>query len=358
VLAHLLVPDVAPRCTVTALCDAARGRAEAAALAHGVPHHFDSLDEMVASGLVDAVTVATPIGLHYEHVRTCLAAGLHVHVNKTIATSVDEATDLIERARAHGLVLLPSPGEVIRPQVHRLRELLADGEIGTPAFAVCGSSHGRYHETEAERAAGPEGEVIDPSWYFLRPGGGPMWDVTVYALHNLTAVLGPARRVTALSGCRIPIRHFAGRELVAEADDSTLLLLDFGDSLFAFAHGTAAGTLTRDFGTATYFGTAGIIDGYRMNGELIDFPGSELVGQSPGWDEHQRVLPHVTEPHWALAEQHVFEDVMQMVDAVLEGREVPIFAEHARHVVDIIESGYEAARTGVTQLLRTTFELR
>jgi len=31
--------------------------------------------------------------------------------------------------------------------------------------------------------------------------------------------------------------------------------------------------------------------------------------------------------------------------------------EHARHVIDIIESGYRAAETGETQELRTTFAL-
>ena len=31
-------------------------------------------------------------------------------------------------------------------------------------------------------------------------------------------------------------------------------------------------------------------------------------------------------------------------------------AEHARHVIDIIEAGYRAAETGQTQELRTTFE--
>jgi predicted dehydrogenase len=39
---------------------------------------------------------------------------------------------------------------------------------------------------------------------------------------------------------------------------------------------------------------------------------------------------------------------------VREDRPTPVTAEHARHVVDIIESGYRAAETGTTQELRTT----
>jgi len=59
--------------------------------------------------------------------------------------------------------------------------------------------------------------------------------------------------------------------------------------------------------------------------------------------------------HRALGEQHVYEDVMQLVDWVREGKPSIVTAEHARHVVDIIESAYRASETGQTQDLRTTF---
>ncbi len=54
--------------------------------------------------------------------------------------------------------------------------------------------------------------------------------MTVYALHALTAVLGSARAVTALSGVRIPEREIGGRRFTPEAHDNTLMLLDFGQS--------------------------------------------------------------------------------------------------------------------------------
>ena len=67
-----------------------------------------------------------------------------------------------------------------------------------------------------------------------------MYDMTVYALHQLTTVLGPARRVTALSGQVVPVREFLGRAIEVEADDNTLLLLDFGEGAFALAYGAAS----------------------------------------------------------------------------------------------------------------------
>jgi predicted dehydrogenase len=235
------------------------------------------------------------------------------------------------------------------------RRLIETGAIGRPTWAVCGAAFATYHEDEVERTASGGG-AIDPTWYFRRPGGGPMYDMTVYALHQLTAVLGPARRVAAMSGIRLPTRTFLDREVPTEADDNTTLLLDFGESLFALAYGVAAGALTSQFGTGTYFGTRGVIKGVLLNGEPFPFPGSDRVagGRIGVQDDLNRGLPHVVGAHAAMPEAHVFEDIMQLVDAVRTGSRSPS-PDQARHVIDIIESGYRAAATGVTQELSTTF---
>ena len=68
-----------------------------------------------------------------------------------------------------------------------------------------------------------------------------------------------------------------------------------------------------------------------------------------------RVLPHVVGPHRAIPEAHVFEDVMQLVEWFRDGIPTPSTPEHARHVIDIIESGYRAAETGRAGA-RTTFD--
>jgi predicted dehydrogenase len=46
---------------------------------------------------------------------------------------------------------------------------------------------------------------------------------------------------------------------------------------------------------------------------------------------------------------------MQLVDWVRDGVPSPVTAEHARHVIEIVEKAYRAAETGATQELRTTF---
>jgi predicted dehydrogenase len=186
-----------------------------------------------------------------------------------------------------------------------------------------------------------------------------MYDITAYALHQLTSVLGPAQRVSALSAVRIAERAFLGERIATEAHDNTVALLDFGDGLCAVAFGTAAGAVSEQFGAGVYFGTRGTIDGVLLNGEPFDFSGRELTCDAPvsDWDAQMRVLPHVVGSHRGLPEPHVFEDIMQLVDWVRDGVPTPVSAEHARHVIDIIESAYRAAETGITQRLSTTFEL-
>jgi predicted dehydrogenase len=360
ILPHLTQADVADRVLVSALCDPVTERARAAAERFQVPQFFQTVDELVGSGAVDAVTIASPIGLHSEHCRVALEGGLHVHVNKTLSTTLAEADMLIELAHDRDLCLVPSPGEILRPQVRRTRELIASGAIGDVSWAICGGSFERYHERdEPERLQAPGGQPINPAWYFRKPGGGPMYDITVYALHQLTSVLGPARRVTALSGIRVPEREFAGERIATEADDNTVLLLDFGEGLFAVAFGTAAGAVSEQFAAGVYFGTRGTIDGVILNGQPFDFPGREATLHAPvgDWNAQMCTLEHVVGPHSDIPEAHVFEDIMQLVRCVREGVPTPVTPEHARHVVDIIESGYRSAEQGSTQTVTTTFEL-
>jgi len=97
---------------------------------------------------------------------------------------------------------------------------------------------------------------------------------------------------------------------------------------------------------------SGATHGANLNGQPIQYPGREIADQGGG---EQSLLPHVVGPHRTIDEAHVFEDIMQLADVVREGKPTPVTAEHARHVIEIIEAAYAAAETGQTQVLKTTF---
>jgi predicted dehydrogenase len=348
ILPHLSQADVQDRVRLAAVCDPVPGRAKAAAAKYGVEQHFLTYEELLESGNVDMVTLCSPIGLHYQQGRMAIEAGKHIHFNKTMTTTAAEATDLIERAKAKGLKLVASPGEMLRPHNQRIKQLIAEGAIGTLCWAICGAAFGTYHEDEEFRSGNDVLSNVDPSWYFRKPGGGPLYDMTVYSLHGLTGVLGPAKRVTAMSGTRIPEREFRGVMVPVDADDNSFILIDFGNNLYALSYGAPAGSIP-----TSYFGTKGTIAGLRLNGEPFDYPGRTEADAHP--EGRQILLPHVVGPHRDIMEQHVFEDVMQLIDWIRDGTATIVSAEHARHVVEIFEAGYRAAATGQAQDLTTSF---
>lgn len=64
---------------------------------------FDNLAALIAE--CDVLTVASPAIHHFEAAASILASGRHVLVEKPIASSVEEARELIALAAAHGCVL-------------------------------------------------------------------------------------------------------------------------------------------------------------------------------------------------------------------------------------------------------------
>jgi predicted dehydrogenase len=353
-LAHLSLEDVQDRVFLAAVCDPVPGRAAAVATRFGVARAYERYEDLLDDPAVDAVTLCTPIGLHYEQGLRAIEAGKHVHFNKTMTTTAAEATDLIERADADGVKLVASPGEMLRPLNRAIRQLVVSGALGKISWAMTGAAFGTYHEDEPVRQEGDVVDAIDPSWYWRKPGGGPLYDMTVYGLHALTGILGPAKRVGAMSGIGLEHRAFQGVLQECTADDNSLLLLDFGASVFAFVHGTFAGDLTGIRGVNVY-GSEGVVEGALHNGLPLAYPGRERA--RPGQFGDVVLLPHVTEAHATLEEAHVFEDLMQLVDCVRDDVAAVCDPRHAAHVIEIIEAGYRSAETGRAQDLETTFHL-
>lgn len=350
ILPHLIEPDVQDRLKVTAVCDPVEGRAKAAAERFCLPNAFEKFEDLLDSNAVDAVTLASPIGVHYEQGKLAIENGLHVHFNKAMTTTVDEADDLISAAEEKDVRLIASPGMMLRPANQRIRQLILEGELGKLTWALTGADFGQFHEHENVRHGDDVLTNINPGWYFRKPGGGPLYDMTVYGLHTLTGIVGPAKRVTAFSGVCIPVREFRGEQFECDMDDNTLILVDFGDSFFGFVYGVAAGSLPV-FAQAMIFGTKGTISGDKLNGEPIDYPGREIEEK-----DYWCGLPHLVGNHQNIEEPHIFEDIMQLVDWVREDKPSIVTAEHARHVVEIFDAGYRSAESGQALDLRTTFE--
>ncbi|RQH00355.1 Gfo/Idh/MocA family protein [Natrarchaeobius oligotrophus] len=86
-----------------------------------------SMDELLER--CDAVTVAVPTHAHYEVVTSCLAAGVHVLVEKPIAETIEEGRTMAKRADDAGLVLQVGHIERFNPAVRTVHELIDDLDV-------------------------------------------------------------------------------------------------------------------------------------------------------------------------------------------------------------------------------------
>jgi predicted dehydrogenase len=165
---------------------------------------------------------------------------------------------MVETARERGLTLVAAPGQMLAPAMQAMKQLVSSGALGDVYWAW-GSTGGWYHDEPTRRGEGALG-AVDPTWYY-RAAGGPLRDVTVYVLHSLTGVLGPAQRVTAMSGIRNPMRRWREKRIPVEVDDNSLLLLDFGGATYAMAggHASRTGELVQ-WGAMGIYGSGGAIE--------------------------------------------------------------------------------------------------
>jgi predicted dehydrogenase len=86
--------------------------------------------ELFADDAVDAVVVATPTSTHFELVRSALASGKHVLVEKPLASSVAEGLGLCELAERSSLTLMVGHVFVYNAGVRRVKQYIEEGELG------------------------------------------------------------------------------------------------------------------------------------------------------------------------------------------------------------------------------------
>src|ERR671920_1785531 len=224
----------------------------------GVADAYSDPQELIARDDIDLVLVITPIEYHYPVTMDALRVVKHVYVQKTMATTYAEAREMVETARERGLTLVAAPGQMLAPAMQAMKQLVSSGALGDVYWAW-GSTGGWYHDEPTRRGEGALG-AVDPTWYY-RAAGGPLRDVTVYMLHSLTGVLGPAQRVTAMSGIRNPVRQWRGEGHPARGGGNSLLLLDFGGATYAMAggHASRTGELVQ-WGAMGIYGSGGAIE--------------------------------------------------------------------------------------------------
>ncbi len=91
--------------------------------------------EMLDSEDLDAVSISVPTSLHRDVAIDCINRGVHVLIEKPIASTVEEASEIISAAKDRGLVLMVGHIERFNPAVQRLKDVM-DEKIGKPTSII------------------------------------------------------------------------------------------------------------------------------------------------------------------------------------------------------------------------------
>jgi predicted dehydrogenase len=304
---------------LVAVADALPGRARTLAEQHGATA-YASLDELFEN--VETVVNLTIPSAHVDVTRAALAAGTHVHTEKPVALRADDAHALAKLARERGVRLSCAPATLLGEAQQTAWKMIRDGGIGDVKVVYAEANWGRIESWHPE----PESLYVS----------GPLVDVGIYPLTIVTAMFGPIRRVTAYATTIQRVR--------TRKDGETFELSTPDWWVAALEH--ESGVLTRL--TATFWVRPGKQRGLEFHGEdaalwLPTWAESNSRLQRTANGEEYEDVPLLREPYggidWAAA-------LLDLKAAIEENRPHRMSAEHAAHVVEVLNAADDSRSSG------------
>jgi predicted dehydrogenase len=236
---------------VVAIGSRDQAKADAFAAQHGIAKAYGTYAAVVDDPDVDAVYVALPNGLHKEWTIACARAGKHILCEKPMALRRGDAAEMFAEADKHGVVLIEGFPFRFQPQTQEVLRRFRAGELGEIVTATACFGF-RMRDASNVR--------MDPT-----QGGGTTWDVGVYAINLVRAVMGKAPS-SVLASAKF---HPNGIDLTASA------ILEYDDGRQC--------TIWSSFESATFrraniVGADGAID-YSHNNHPLDAEAASFLLQ-------------------------------------------------------------------------------
>ena len=223
---------------VTALVTDDPEKARGVGARYGVTatYSYARFDEMLASGTVDAIYLATPNWRHAEFVLPALRAGIHVLVEKPLEISTEKCRDILAAERESDAKLMVAYRLHFEPATLSLIEMVRSGKLGD--VHLFSSTFGQMVASDNHRAS--SGDLA-----------GPILDMAPYPVNAARYVFGaePTTVVSAV-GTRHPEAGFGN------FDDTVAVTLQFPQGRIAqFIVSYHANTID----TYTVLGTKGSV---------------------------------------------------------------------------------------------------
>jgi predicted dehydrogenase len=213
---------------------------------------WTALDEALRDSAIDAVYIASPVGLHAPSTISCLRAGKHVLCEKPTALNYPEAQSMAAAARETGRLFGVAYYRRLYPKLIRARQLIAEGAIGQPVLAEA-----KCHTWL---------DITDRPW-LLDPamaGGGPLYDTGSHRIDAFNFLFGRPVKATGL------LSNVIHRVAV---EDSATALVDYENGARGIVDVRWTSRVARD--QFRVIGTEGEIDLDPLNGPCLRYSGKE-----------------------------------------------------------------------------------
>jgi predicted dehydrogenase len=201
---------------LVAVCDMLADRVDPIARQYGIKAYSD-VDELLRLEQIDAVSICTAGpengGHHYEPTIRCLDASKHVLVEKPISNDIQQARDMVRRAKERGLLLGVNLNHRFTPAAERAKRLQAEDALGEVLFVNMALWINNPNESSPwfhMRALHPHS--IDVMRYF----GGPIKRVQAF-MHK-----GPGRNIWSNASVNVQFASGAVGHLTGSYDASML----------------------------------------------------------------------------------------------------------------------------------------
>ena len=330
---------------VRAVADLHMQAATARAAEFGV--RAQTVDDLLASDDLDIVINLTIPDAHYPISKRILEAGKHAYSEKPLVLTLEQGVTLRDLAAAKGLSVGCAP-DTFLGGAHQMERAILDagtvGEITTGNAAI--------------QAHGPESWHPSPE-FFYQPGAGPVMDMGPYYIATLINLLGPVKRVAALTSSAEPTRTIGsgprkGETITVNTPSNIQALLEFhSGATISFSASWDVWHHKRNhfelYGTK---GTLYVPDPNFFGGTVeVALPGGQPEVQEP-WD-HPFYKANQDSPRGPLA-NYRSAGLADMAQAHMAGRDHRCSLERTLHGVDVMTSILKSGETGGFVTLTTT----
>ncbi|ACM36714.1 MULTISPECIES: Gfo/Idh/MocA family protein [Rhizobium/Agrobacterium group] len=331
--------------TVVACADINMNAAELRAEEFGVK--AQTVDELLANPDVDVVVNLTIPAVHYAVSKQILEAGKHVYSEKPLVLSLEEGESLRRIAKDKGLSVGCAPDTFLGGAHQLARKHIDEGGIGRVTSGTC-----------HVMSPGMEMWHPNPDFFFL-PGGGPILDLGPYYIANLINLIGPVKRVGALTSMASETRT-----ITSEPRNGEVIPVKTPTNIHALLEFANGATITLSASWDVWCHRHANMELYGTEGSLFVTDPNFFGGVVEATGRNKEVKPLEEWDHpFGINNQESAQGpranyrtagLADMALAIIEGRDARCSLDRVLHGVDVMTAILKSGETGEFVSLSTT----